>query len=94
MASFDRPVDSRSREWVLDGGRRGRPSSRVVPIAIGLSLVQRIGPVDPRKTDFRHRLLAASRSYIDPSFPNGETNRDADAVGALRCTCRTPRVSP
>ena len=24
---------------------------------MGLSLVQRIGPVDPAKTDFRHRLL-------------------------------------
>ena len=28
------------------------PSSRVVPIAMGLSLVQRIGPVDPRKPTF------------------------------------------
>ena len=27
------------------------------PSPWGLSLVQRIGPVDPRTTDFRHRLL-------------------------------------
>ena len=31
---------------------------------MGLSLVQRIGPVDPAKTDFRHRLLGVYCNHL------------------------------
>ena len=53
---------------------------------MGLSLVQRIGPVDPGKTDFRHRLLALVELHwlsglVDP-FAQHPT-RTFVAVGLL-----------
>ena len=48
---------------------------------MGLSLVQRIGPVDPGKTDFRHRLLDHSRLLVRASMIGGSRTQRFDLRG-------------